>query len=337
MTDEQTLIAFARQSTKAEQKSRRKQQLATVHQWWEDELPELEAFARENIPDYYASDSDALETVRKNLRRCKATTIEGFRRWAFKQIAKQPNFHLVAGAVEKFDIQVSSYIDDGRLRSSRYADFPQYVKNGSVYLVRMPTGEGFEVWSVPEQWWEFVQNIWPVFLSKKLDGGFFIAKKISGVIVSVHRLVMNCGPLDTVQSRTHNFLDWSSLSVRSFNQSGIYAGRRTSWNDEANRPNTAQEEFEHRFWVGGKAKRALENISNDSTCTEFYSVHPIAKVNTVSPKAMCWGDIVKTGWVKSPTPDERDLQDATERYIPRDKPSPRMVAAGKALDALLGD
>lgn len=296
----------------------------------------LDDYAREVFADSYvvatgkvSDSSTALENVRRNLRRCQAQTRAGFINWALKQLAKEKGFHLVAGAVEKFDLLISNYVDDGRLRSQRYADFPEFIKNGPVYLVKMPTGDGFAIWSVPAEHWEFVKQIWPVFLSRKLNGGFFIAKKIGGVVVPVHRLVLDCEPFDTVQSTSGNLLDWTSLHTRPFNQSGIYAGRNTSWNKDTNRPNTASEEFNARMKPITAAKNYGITVHG-----ERFSVPPQIPVNADTGTAGCFGKVGRVGWVKPITPAERDLQDATERYMPRVKPSARLQAAAKALTAL---
>jgi hypothetical protein len=222
---------------------------------------------------------------------------------------------------------VSNWVDDAKLRSGRYTGFPEYIKNGSVYLVNMPTADGFAIWAVPERQWEFVKKIWPVFAKRKPDGSYFVAKQIAGQTIPVHRLILSVEPGDTVQSKSNNLLDWSSLYVRPFNRSGIYDGRRMGWNKEANRPNTVQEEFESRF----KPLPTVETTADERASGPSYSTPANADL---AAKTTCWGSVVGTGWVEPITTNERDLQDATERYPRRVRQSPRLEAAAKALDDL---
>lgn len=344
MNNEQTLLAkdsalraSARQSTKDEQARRRKQQLATVHQWWEDELSTLEEHVRECLPDSYPdSDSDtALENVRRNLRRCKASTRAGFIAWAVKQLAKEKGFHLVAGAIQRFDLDISDWIDDAALRLSRYVNFPEHVKestaNGELYRVLIGQSERVPIiWTVPERYWEFAKKLWPVTLKRRANGAYFIAKQIAGQTIPVHRLVLNCGPGDTVQSTSGNFLDWTSLYVKPLNQSGLYDGRNTSWNKEAARPNTAQEEFEHRF----QSPKALANYAVNHDGTQRWALHqPISANADLAATTTCWGKVGSTGWSPTITSGERNYYAPELPSIPVER-SARRLEAEQKLDQL---
>jgi len=338
--DTQTLLAndsvlrtSARQSTKDEQAARRKKQRERLQVFWGDCYDLLAGFAHDCIPDYYAADggSDcetALLSVRKKLYRCKAQTREGFIAWAVRQLAKEPHFHLVADAVSRFDLGLSNLIDAVSLKQSRYADFPEHYKDGGLYRVNMGTAQEPIAWTIPEQFWEYVQKLWPVYLKKKADGTFFIAKKIKNVVIPVHRLILPVTTGDTVCSSSGNCLDWTSLYVRPFNRSGLYEGRRMGWNKEANRPNTISEEFNARM----RPLSAVETDDEDERAPgPTYSTPANANL---SAKTTCWGKVVSTGWVNPITPTERDQQDATERYTPPVKQSARMLAAAQALDRL---
>ncbi len=331
----QTLLANARQSTKNEQVARRKAQRERLQAFWGDCYDLLETFARECIPDYYAdgkvSDCEtALQRVAKKLRRCKAQTREGFLSWAVRMLAKEKGFHLAAQAIRDFDLDISDWIADAATRLSRYADFPEHVKDGAMYRVKMGESDGVPiVWTIPETHWEFVRKLWPVFLKEKPDGGFYVAKKIGGVAVPVHRLILNCGMGDTVCSSSGNFLDWTSLHVRPLNRSGIYEGRNTSWNKEAGRPNTTQEEFESRFQSG----KVLENYGTNQDNTErFVLPSPIPVNNDLAAKTTCWGEISPTGWVAPITRSEREYA-PEQPSIPVEQ-SARRLAAEQALDRL---
>jgi len=328
------LVNIARQSTKNELVARRKAQRERHAAFWDDCYDLLGTFACECIPDSYESDGKvyncetALENVRKKLRRCQAQTREGFIAWAVRMLAKEPHFHLVADAINSFDLDVSDWLDTATLRQGRYADFPEHYKDGDLYRVKMGESDGVPiVWTIPEQFWGYVKTLWPVSLKQRANGAYFIAKQTAGQTIPAHRLIVNCAPGDTVQSVSGNFLDWSSLYVRPFNLSGIYKGRNTSWDKEAGRPRTVQEEFEHRF----QSRKALENCGTNSDCTEIFSTPQPIPVNAdLAATAMHFGKVVKTGWVPSITPAERD-QYATERFAPQ---SARLRAAAKALDQL---
>jgi hypothetical protein len=336
MPDEQTLLANARQSVKTEQADRSDRQESTVRQWWNADYSTIEDYAREVVPDPDA----ALVAVRKNLRRCKAKSREKFLVWVTLQIAKQPGFHLVANAIKKFDIDVQDFLDRAMLQSSRYADFPPHTKNGTNYLLNMGSNDDgtARVWTVPEQYWQFVLKIWPVFLKKKADGGFFIAKKVAGTVLPVHRLILPLEPKDTVQSSNGNFLDWSSLSVRPFNRSGLYEGKHVGWNQcpvpesldkLGGRPNTLQEEFDRRL----KPMATVENygVTVDG---EQFSISPPIPVNANTGTAGYFGKVRPVGWVSPITAAERDRQDSTERFPPTIRQSVRLRLAAKALDNL---
>jgi hypothetical protein len=332
----QTLLANARQSTKDELAVRRKTQRERLQAFWDDCFELLQSFARECIADSYESDgkvSDcetALQNVAKKLRRCKAQTREGFLSWAVRMLAKEKGFHLAARAIRDFDLDISNWIADAETRLTRYADFPEHYKDGDLYRLKMGESDGVPImWTVPEQYWEFVRRLWPVTLKAQVNG-YFIAKQIAGQTIPAHRLILNCTPGDTVQSTSGNFLDWSSLYVRPFNRSGIYEGRNTSWNKEADRSRTAQEEFEHRF----QSRKALENYGTNLDCTERFSIPRPVPINADRGTAGCFGKVEHVGWVKPITPAERDLEDATERYLPRVSKSVRMQAAAKALTQL---
>jgi hypothetical protein len=338
--NEQTLLANARQSVKDELKARRKQQRERLHTFWGESYDLLENFARECIPDYYAeggSDSDtALLSVRKKLYRCNARTREGFLAWAIKQLAKEPHFHLVSDAVNKFDLGLSDLIDTFTLKQGRYADFPEHFKErtatGTLYRLNMGTREDGSpiVWSVPEAYWVFAQRIWPVSLKEKPDGGFYIAKKITGTVVPVHRLILPVTAGDTVQSSSGNFLDWTSLYVRPFNRSGMYEGRRMGWNKDEGRPRTAQETFEHRF----QPRKALENYGTNFDGTERFVLPSPVPVNAdLAAKTTCWGTVGSTGWADPITPAERDYYAPELPSIPVEK-SARRLAAEQKLDRL---
>jgi hypothetical protein len=333
--EDQTLLSQARQSTKKELAARRKTHRERLRAFWADSFDLLDEYARESIPDQYEgtgvfgkvfNHETALANVRKKLCRCKAQTREGFISWATRQIAKQPGFHLVAGAIKRFDLGVSSYIDTAKLRHERYLDF-EYAKDGDLYRVNLGTDQAPIPWTIPAQYWQFAQNVWPVFAKRKPDGGFYVAKKIGGVTVPLHRIFLNCGPGDTVESSSGNHLDWTSLYVRPFNRSGIYEGRNTSWNKEEKRPNTVQEEFERRF----RDTTVLETYGTNIDGTRFVLPSPVPVNNDLAATATLWGKVVSTG-MADPTRSERDQQYAPERY-PR-RPSDRMQAAATALDAL---
>lgn len=333
--DKDTLLANARQSTKNEQVTRLERQAGTVRQWWEDEYSTIEEYARECIPDSYENDgkcSDcetALESVRKNLRRCKATSRETFLVWVTRQIAKQPGFYLTAGAIKRFDLDVSNWIDTATLRHERYTDF-EYEKDGDLYRLNLGTDQEPIPWTIPEKYWQFAKNVWPVFAKRKTDG-FYVAKKIGGVAVPLHRLVMNCEPGDTVQSTSGNLLDWTSLYVRPLNHSGIYEGRNTSWNKEASRPNTTQEEFESRFQP---ARKALKNYGTNFDNTERFVLHQPIPVNAdLAARSMCWGTVASTGWVDPITPAEWNYYAPELPSIPVEK-SARRLAVEQKLDRL---
>lgn len=332
---DQALLANARRSVKNELAARRKAQRERLQTFWNDCYYLLDAYARDCIPDQYEATGTvfnhetALANVRKKLRRCQSQTRDGFLSWAARMLTKEKGFHLVASALKRFDLDVSDWVDGAKLRHKRYADFPEHCKDGDLYRVNMGTEEPI-VWTIPEQYWQFVQKLWPVSLKQKPDG-YFIAKQIAGQTIPVHRLILNCGQGDTVQSTSGNFLDWTSLYVRPLNNSGIYEGRNTSWNKEANRPNTVQEEFESRF----QPYTTLEAYGTNQDNTErFVLPEPVPVNNDLAEKTTRWGKVVSTAWLDPITPAERDLQDATERYTPRVKPSVRMQAAAKALTTL---
>ena len=333
MPNEDTLLANARQSTKDEQVARRKAQRERLQALWDDCCDDLTEYARECIPDSYengkVSDCEtALQNVRQKLFRSAAQTRDGFLAWAARMLAKEPHFHLRAGAMSRFDIDVSDWIDRATLRHERYTGFPEHEKDGALYRVKMGESDGAPiVWTVLETQWEFAKKLWPVILKQK-PGGFYIAKKIGGVTVPVHRLILNCEPGDAVQSTSGNLLDWTSLHVRPFNRSGIYEGRRMGWNKEDHRPNTVSEEFNARM----KPLSAVETADGDERApgpTYSTPANP-----DLCSKTTCWGKVGSTGWVHPITPAERDRADATERYTPPVKQSARMLAAGQALDQL---
>lgn len=341
--DTRTLLSQqARQSTKDELAARRKAQRERLQAFWDDCFDLIESFARECIVDSYTvgkiSDCEtALQNVAKKLRRCKAQTREGFLSWAVRMLSKEKGFHLAAKAIRDFDLSISDWIADAATRLTRYADFPECHKEntagGMLYRLNMGTREDGSpiVWTLPQQYWEFVHKIWPVTLKQRADGSYFIAKLVAGQTIPVHRLILNCGPTDTVQSMSHNFLDWTSLYVRPLNRSGLYAGRNTSWNHEADRSNTVQEEFESRF----QSTKVLEQYATNFDNTErFLLPRPVRVNEDLCDKTTCWGGLAATGWVDPITPVERDLADATERYLPRVSRSVRMQAAAKALTAL---
>jgi hypothetical protein len=337
MSSEKTLLANARQSVKDELAARRKQQRELVRAFWDDCYDLLSDYARDCIQDSYESDGKvfdctaALQNVRKNLHRCKAQTKPGFLSWAVKQLAKEKGFHLAAGAIQRFDLDISDWIDDAALRLSRYANFPEHVKDGPRYRVKMGESGGVPiVWTIPEQHWEFVRKLWPVTLKQWANGSYFIAKQIAGQTIPVHRLILNCEPGDTVQSASGNFLDWTSLYVRPLNQSGIYEGRNTSWNQEAQRPNTAQEEFEGRF----KPTKALEGYGTNFDCTERFLLPRRVPVNMdLANKTTAFGKVVSTGWGPS-TAKERYHSYAPELPSIPVEQSARRLAAEQALDSL---
>lgn len=328
--DENALLRNARQSVKDEQAARRKQHLVKVHALWDDCYDLLSDYARECIPDQYESDGvtnheTALENVRNKLRRCKSNTRAGFIVWVCKQLTKEKGFHLVADAVQRFDLDISDWIADAALRLVRYADFPEHCKDGALYRVKMGTrSDGAPiVWTVPEQYWEFVKKLWPVSLKQRVNGAYYIAKQISGQTIPAHRLILNCEPMDTVQSASDNFLDWTSLYVRPLNCSGLYDGRNTSWNKDAERPNTVQEEFERRF----QSNKALENYGVNSDNTErFVLPQPIPVNNDLAARSMCWGKLGSTGWADPITPASWD------RYAP-ELPSISVERSAKRLRA----
>ncbi len=333
-TSESVLRTSARQSTKNERAARRKTQRERLQAFWDDSHDLLENFARECIADSYESDGKvsncetALQNVAKKLRRCKAQTREGFLSWAVRMLAKEKGFHLAAQAIRDFDLDISDWIADAATRLTRYADFPEHYKENNLYRLNMGTREDGSpvVWSIPEKYWDFVHKVWPVTLKQRAKGSYFIAKQIAGQTVPVHRLIMNCGPCDTVQSTSGNFLDWSSLYVRPFNRSGIYAGRNTSWDKESDRPRTAQEEFEHHF----QSQKALESYATNQDNTErFVLPQPIPVNNDLGQKAMCFGKVGSTGWVSPITPAERDYYAPELPSIPVEKSARRLAAEQK--------
>ena len=199
-----------------------------INQWFDEEYDTIEDFAQDCGVDAEA----ALEHIATNRRRCKSKTRNKFIVWALKQVAKQPDFHVVAGIVRKFDLDVQNFLDKVKQGSSRYKDFPEYIKNNGNFLVNMGTRDDGSaiVWTIPEQYWDFVHKIYPVSLKPRPEGGYFIAKKIKGTIVPVHRLIFPVETNDTVQSNSlfEDYLDWSSLYVKNFNCSHIYEGKRTN-------------------------------------------------------------------------------------------------------------
>jgi hypothetical protein len=335
MPDEQAISAQARRSTKDEQAARRKAQRERLQAFWDDCYELLENFTRECIADSYAVDGKvydcetALHNLAKKLRRCKAGTREGFLSWAVRMLAREKGFHLAAQAIRDFDLDISDWIDNAAQRLNRYVGFPKHFKDGDLYRLKMGESDGVPiVWTIPEAYWDFVQRIWPVTLKQRANGSYFIAKQIAGQTVPVHRLILDCGPGDTVQSSSGNLLDWTSLSVKPLNQSGMYSGRNTSWNTESDRPNTIQEEFEHRF----RSEKALENYATNQDNTERFVLPQPVPVNAdLAAKTTVFGKVESVGWVAPITLEERYRQDATERF-PR--ASPRLLAASAALDRL---
>jgi hypothetical protein len=333
--DKDTLLANARQSTKNELAVRRKAQRERLQTFWDDCHDDLAKYARECIPDHYEgmgkvfNHETALANVRKKLHRCQAQTREGFIAWTVKQLAKEPHFHLVANAITGFDLDVSNWIDTATLRQNRYAGFPEHYKDGDLYREKMGESDGVPiVWTIPSRYWAFVQKVWPVFAKRKPDG-FYIAKKIAGATVPVHRLILPVTAGDTVESTSGNLLDWTSLYVKPLNRSGIYEGRNTSWNAESDRANTAQEEFEHRF----QSAKVLENYGVNFDNTRFVLPQPIPVNADLGAKTTCWGKVGSTGWVAPSTPAERDCYAPELPSLPVEQ-SARRLAAEQALDQL---
>jgi hypothetical protein len=178
------------------------------------------------------------------------------------------------------------------------------------------------VWTIPSRYWAFVQKLWPVFAKRK-PNGFYIAKKIAGATVPVHRLILPVTAGDTVESTSGNLLDWTSLYVKPVNRSGIYEGRNTSWNREADRANTAQEEFEHRF----QSRKVLENYGVNFDNTERFVLPQQVPVNNdLAAKTTAFGKVVKTGYVKQITPAERDYYAPELPSIPVERSAKRLAA-----------
>jgi hypothetical protein len=305
----QNLRLQARQSTKDAQSARRTARREQTQEWWDESLDDLKEYVNDCLPDYYASEDFELESVYGELRRCTATTRAGFLAWVFKQIAKSPHFHLAMDAIEQFDEDISNFIDDATLRHERYTNFPEYVKNGSVYLINMG-GTGVPiVWSVPEELWGFVQRAWPVQLKGKPDG-YSIVKKIHGVTVNVHRLVVACELGDVVLSHSPaGLLDWTSLYVRPFNGS---KGRRS------------QAEFEKHF----KSMPALENHGVDVDGSRFIIAKPVPVNKNLGQQAGANGKAGKIGWVKSILPFEDTY--APDKYCESIKQAAKNLRATKA-------
>ena len=229
----QTLLSQARQSTKDAQAARRKQRREWLQTVWDEELPALQEYANDCIPDFYAAEGGtdsgtALENVRKKLLRCKATTREGFLSWAVKQIAKEPHFHLVSECLKRFDSYVSNFIDDAVMRHERYVNFPVYEKDGNLYRLNMGTIDAPVVWTVPEEYWGFVQRAFPVYLKKKPDGGYFIAKKVAGQTVPVHRLILAKRNLISPMSQTDRVRYCSGVIGIRTAREAAYARNRAS-------------------------------------------------------------------------------------------------------------
>jgi hypothetical protein len=292
----QTLLSQARQSTKDAQSARRKQHKEQLQAFWKESRSQLREYITDN--DYLSEEeAGALESIRRDLNKCQATSLEGFQAWAIKHIERQPRFKLALDALKRFDSHVSNFLDDAKLRHERYTTFPEHEKVGDRYYLNMGTKEEPIVWTIPEQWWGFVQRVWPVHLKQKPDGSYFVVKKIAGQTVSVHRLLFTCGPGDTVQATKGNFLDWTGLFVRPFNRSKIYEGQ--TWGRQGR---SAQEEFETRF----KGMPVLESVGvHPDGSTQDYNPQPVP-VNANLERAGCLGKIGPVGWVKSFTLAEKD-------------------------------
>jgi hypothetical protein len=211
--------------------------------WFAEEglYSQLSDFAR----DTTRNPDEAMEYLSARIRRCKAKSRAGFIAWALQQIATQAgkHFHLKAGVVAKFDIEVSDLVSRALVNGSKYADFPrhEYDDRAGVYRVDMGSVEPI-IWTIPEHLWIYAQKLWPVCLKKGKDG-YYLTKTTGGEEVAAHRLVLEVTPMDRVCSRSGNFLDWTSLEVRP------YVGRfrpnmKTDKNLVHKRFNTTQEQWE---------------------------------------------------------------------------------------------
>ncbi len=236
----------------------------------EDLYSRLEDFARETTLD---SDA-AMKYLTVRIRRCKAQSRAAFIAWGIQQIAKQAgdHFHLKANAIKKFDIGVSDLISHAMVTGSKYVDFPQYEydEKAGVYRVNMGTAKNPIPWTIPESLWGYALKLYPVHLRKSRDG-YYLTKYTGGQEVAAHRLALQPSPMDTVESKTNNLLDWTSLSIRKWNMVGslynLYEGKRKK----------PQGEFEKNNIVllapvrteDGQELSAIENFGSGSGASEF--------------------------------------------------------------------
>jgi hypothetical protein len=183
----------------------------------------LEYFARETTRDPDA----AMEYLTIRIRRCKAQSRAAFIAWGIQQIAKQAgdHFHLKANAIKEFDIGVSDLLSHALANGSKYVDFPQneHDEKAGVYRVNMGTRENPIVWTIPESLWGYALKLWPVHLRKSRDG-YYLTKTTGGEEVAAHRLALQPSPMDTIESKSGNLLDWTSLSIKKWNMVGNYYG-----------------------------------------------------------------------------------------------------------------
>ena len=73
-----------------------------LRDWYDEEYGTLWGYACETLPDGDA----ALDHIWENLRKCRATTKEGFVIWATKKITKMPGFEYSYSAIEELDLDV---------------------------------------------------------------------------------------------------------------------------------------------------------------------------------------------------------------------------------------
>jgi hypothetical protein len=183
------------------------------------------------------------------------------------------------------------------------------------------------IWTIPAELWGFVQRAWPVHLKKQRDGSQFIVKKIHGVTVSVHRLILNCELGDTVQSTSHNFLDWTSLYVRPFNSNKIYDGKNAG---------PAQAQFENRFM-------RMSVLENAEAVLEETGVYSLPVPVNADWRAGTPAGIVRVGWAESLTSAEQNnyspeqyhesIAEAAKRLAANKPPEYRKMQIEKALAA----
>lgn len=185
-----------------------------LRDWYDEEYGTLLGYACETLPDGGA----ALDHIWENLRKCRATTKEGFVIWATKKITKMSGFEYSYSAIEELDLDVLRILN----QAAQAFDFKPFnaIKNGNALLIDMGEYDGeTKIWKVPTNeavtingaewtWAGLAEHLWPCHL-RKVGEQYQVTKKLRGKPIHVARIYLAARDEQMLKFRSGDSLDYT--------------------------------------------------------------------------------------------------------------------------------